>query len=164
MTNREKVLLGLSAAAAIGAAVSYAVPWSGTNASSPQVERTDFSALIAQVQVTLRQGELTDREEHALEAAVTQWLRDPLRPRPLVSSGSGMSEDIPLPTYMGFINTGPRPTAIIDGRDYKSGESVRGGEFQVAGIYPDRVELLRRGASVPVQVPLETPQVRGGSR
>lgn len=164
MTSREKVLLGLTAAAAIGAAVYFAVPSSDGNESSLRVERADFSALIAQVQVTLKQGELTDLEEHALEAAVTQWLRDPLRPRPIVSFGKGMEEGIPLPMYSGFINTGPGPTAIIDGRDYKSGDSVRGEEFQVGGIYPDRIELLRRGATVPVQVPLEIPQVQGGSR
>lgn len=162
MTNREKVFLGLTAAAAIGAALYYAVPWSGANASSPEIERTDFTALIAQVQVSLQQGELTAREEHALEAAVTQWLRDPLRPGPLISSGG--TAGTPLPTYSGFINTGPRPIAIIDGRDYRPGESVSGGEFQVTHIYADRVELLRRGASDPVQVPLEKPQVPGGSR
>jgi len=164
MTTREKVILGLTAAAAIGAAVYFAFPTSGMNASSPQAVRTDHSALVARIQVTLAQGELTALEEHALEAAVTQWLRDPLRPRPLVALGSGMGAGIPLPKYTGFINTGSQPTAIIDGRDYKSGDSVRGEEFRLAGIYPERIELLRRGATVPVHVPLEIPQVEEKSR
>lgn len=164
MTNREKIILGLTAAAAIGGAVHFALPSSGANPSSLEGERTDYSALIAEVQANLQQGELTDRDEHALAAVATQWLRDPLRPRPLRSPDNGTTAEIPMPSYTGFINTGPRPIAIIDGRDYRPGELVRGGQFQISGIYPDRVELLRRGASDPVQVPLEQTPERGGSR
>lgn len=164
MTNREQIILGLTAAAAIGGALYYAIPWFGTNPGAPEIERTDFSALIARVQVGLKQGELTDREEQVLAAAATQSLRNPLRPRPLIPTDDGTTPAIPLPKYTGFINTGPRPIAIVDGRDYRPGEAVKGGEYHVAQIYPDRVELLRRGATNPVRVPLEKPQVPEGSR
>ena len=154
MTNREKVILGITALAAIGGGLHFAISPSGEQRSSSAAEREDFNELIAVVQENLRQGEPSDREEYVLATASTQWLRDPLRPRPLESTANGTTVEIPLPRYTGFINTGPRPIAVINGRDYRAGESVQGGEFQVMEVHPDRVELLRRGASDPVQIPL----------
>jgi hypothetical protein len=64
-----------------------------------------------------------------------------------------------LPKYIGYIDTGLKVIAIIDGNDYRPGEPLLGGEFQLLSIYPDHIELLRRGASDPVDVPLEKPQI-----
>lgn len=158
MTTREKFILGLTAIAAIGAAAYYAITLSGPTLASPQPVRIDFSALIATVQVDLKQGALTDREESILSAATTQWLRNPLRSRPLLSQEGGSTPAIPFPKYIGFINTGPQPIAIIDGRDYRPGEAIEGGEFQLVNVYPDHINLLRRGATDPVEVPFEKPQ------
>lgn len=158
MTLREKVILGITATAAIGAGLYYAFGISSSSSASNNSARTDYSALIAKVQVSLDQGELTDREERVLAAATTQWIRDPLRSRPLLSQGSASLGMTPLPKYIGFINTGPQPIAIIDGRDYRPGDAIQGGEFQLAQVYPDHIELLRRGATDPVDVPLEKPQ------
>jgi hypothetical protein len=164
MTTREKVFLGLCAAAAIGAAVYYALPAAGGKSSSLQSKPADFTALVTQVQVSLKQGALTAREEQLLAGAATQSLRDPLRARPLVSSANGAGEGIAMPKYTGFINTGPKPIAIIDGRDYRPGEPVLGGEFQLMKIFPDRVELRRRGATDSVRVPLDPAPVPAATR
>lgn len=161
MTLREKVFIGLTAAAAIGAGVHYAFGASSPKAASPGSGRTDFSALITNVQVSLQQGELTDREERVLAAATTQWLRNPLRERPLSTQ---KNESSPLPKYVGFINIGAQPIAIIDGVDYRVGEAIEGGEYQLSQIHPDHIELLRRGATDPVDVPLEKAQTTGGSQ
>jgi hypothetical protein len=132
---------------------------SNPTAASPGPVRTDFSALIAKVQVSLKQGELTDREERVLAAATTQWLRNPLRERPLLTQNS---ESSPLPKYIGFINIGPQPIAIIDGLDYRLGEAIQGGEFRLSQIHPYHIKLLRRGATDPVDVPLEKAPTTGG--
>lgn len=160
MTLREKVILGLTATAAIGAGLYFAFGSASPTAASPGRVRTDFSALIARVQASIRQGELTDREERVLAAATTQWLRNPLRERPLLKQDSASS---PLPKYIGFIDAGSQPIAIIDGRDYRVGEAIQGGEFQLSQIHPDHIELLRRGATDPVDVPLEKAKTAGGS-
>jgi hypothetical protein len=165
MTLREKVILGLVATAAIGGGLYYASPLSSPTASSAALVRTDFSALIARVQVSLNQGELTDREERVLAAATTKWLRNPLRERPLLTQKSespSLPQYIaPLPQYVGYIKIGPQPIAIIDGHDYRTGEAIQGGEFQLSQIYPDHIELLRRGATDPVDVPLEKSKITG---
>lgn len=56
MTPREKVILGLTATAAVGAGLYYAVTLSGPAAASPVPVRSDFTALIAEVQVGLQRG------------------------------------------------------------------------------------------------------------
>lgn len=168
MTLREKLILGFVATAAIGGGLYYASPLSSPTVASTELVRTDFSALITSVQVSLQQGELTDREERVLAAANTQWLRNPLRERPLLTQNSEstpLTQYVePLPKYIGYINIGPQPIAIIDGRDYRIGEAIKGEEFQLSQIHPDHIELLRRGATDPVDVPLEKSQITGGSQ
>ena len=158
MTNREKIILGITAIVAVGAGVYYVNAQSSEAATSAQSAPVDFTTLITKVQLDLKESDLTDREETILSAATTPWSRDPLRQQPLLSLDSESSGAIPLPTYMGFINTGPQPIAVINGRDYRPGEAIQGGEFQLANVYPDHIELLRRGATDPVDVPLEKPQ------
>ena len=162
MTSREKVILGLTVAAAIGAGLYYASGMAKPAPASPKVAQTDFNALIAKVQVKVQEGELTDREERVLKAATMQWLRSPLRARPLVVVQD--SESPPLPRYIGFINTGRQPIAIIDGQDYRPGEMIQGGEFELSEVQPDHIKLLRRGATEPVQLPLEQAQPTGESQ
>ncbi len=168
MTLREKLILGFVATAAIGGGLYYESALSSPTVASTELARTDFSALIARVQVSLQQGELTDREERVLAAANTQWLRNPLRERPLLTQNSESTPltqyVAPLPKYIGYINIGPQPIAIIDGRDYRIGEAIKGEEFQLSQIHPDHIELLRRGATDPVDVPLEKSQITGGSQ
>ena len=168
MTLREKIILGLAATAVMGAGFYYASGLSSPTAASPGLVRTDFSALIAKVQVSVAQGELTEREEHVLAGATSQWLRSPLREQPLVTPdiepGESLPEPSPLPRYIGFIDIGPQPIAIIDGYDYRAGEAIQGGEFKLSQIYSDHIELLRRGATDSVEVPLEKPQITGESQ
>ena len=165
MTLREKIVLGLVATAALGAGLYYATGLSDPKAASTELVRTDFSALIARVQMSLKQGELTDREERVLAAATTKWLRNPLGERPLLTQNSeSETESPPLPKYIGFIDIGAQPIAIIDGHDYRSGETIQGGEYLLSRIHPDHIELLRQGATDPVDVPLEKAQMTRGSQ
>lgn len=167
MILREKILLGLVGATAIGAVISYLPALLSPEAAASKRVPIDFTALITEVQVSLKEGESTDREERVLAAATTKWLRNPLRERPLV-----VEEQIkplapppeyvaPLPKYVGFLGIGDQLIAIIDGEDYRPGDAIKGGEFKLSQIYPDHIELLRRGASDPVNVPLEKAQITG---
>ncbi|BCX46858.1 hypothetical protein HAHE_07660 [Haloferula helveola] len=160
MTSREKVLLGIVAVAAIGAGVYFVSGAASPVADSPPPARPDLTALIASVQVNLKKGQLTDREERILAAAATPWARNPLRDRPLAARKREV-ESTQLPQYTGFINIGSQPIAIIDGRDYRAGEMIEGGEFQLSEIHSDHVKLIRRGATDPVDVPLEQEQIPG---
>ena len=161
MTLREKIILGLAATAVMCAGLYYASGLSSPTAASPKLVRTDFSAVITNVQASVAQGELTEREERVLAGATSQWLRSPLREQPLVMPDIEPEESLagpsPLPKYVGYIDIGSQPIAIIDGYDYRAGEAIQGGEFKLSQIYSDHIELLRRGATDPVEVPLEKP-------
>lgn len=160
MTSREKIFLGIVAAAAVGAGVYYVSGAAKPSTAKPGPTRPDLAPLIASVQVSLKKGELTDREERVLSAAATPWLRNPLRDYPLLTRRREADPEL-LPQYTGYIDIGSQPIAIIDGRDYRAGEMIEGGEFQLSQIHPDHIKLLRRGATEPVDVPLEQEQPAG---
>ncbi len=169
MILREKILLGLVGVAAVGAVASYLPailnPPAGVSARTP----IDFSSLTVKVQTSLKKGESTSREKDILAAATTNWLRNPFRDRLLVVEereepvvAAPTAEYIaPLPEYVGFLSIGDRLIAIIDGQDYRAGEPIDGGEFQLLRIFSDHIKVLRRGASDPVDVPLAKPFING---
>ena len=158
MTSREKVILGLVGAAAVGAGIHYAFDSLGSAANATKKVRADYSNLMTTVQASLLPGQQTDREGRVLVAATTPWIRNPLREQALSAQSIAPKIEASLPKYIGYINTGSKAIAIIDGNDYRPGETLLGGEFQLAHIYPDHIELLRRGASDPIDVQLEKPQ------
>jgi hypothetical protein len=170
MILREKIILGLAVIASIGAGISYAPALLSPTAAVSKRVPIDFTALIEKVQVSLKQGESKDREERVLATATTKWLRNPLRERPLIveeriePKAPPAEYVVPLPKYVGFLSIGEQLIAIIDGQDYRPGEAIEGGEFKLSQIHPDHIELLRRGATDPVQVPLEEAQITGGSQ
>ena len=77
MTTREKVILGITAVAAIGAGIYSAPTWLNQSTATEEPTRKDFTTLITSVQVKLKQGELTDREENILSAASNSWQQNP---------------------------------------------------------------------------------------
>ncbi len=147
--------------AVIGAGLHFALPSSSTKAPSTQGPGRDLTALVTQVQAGMRQPELTKREEHILNVASGPWQGEPFRdrlPTPVVEKPESMEQPVKLPTYTAFMVVGARTLAIIDGLEYRKEESIKGGEFRVAEIYPDRVELIRQGAVDPVLIQLAEEQ------
>ncbi len=161
MTKREKVLLGFCAAAAVGGGLYYATMIGGSK-DKPTTPPKDYTALITKVQVDLKKGALTESEKGILAAATDEWTRDPLRGSALKKEEIKPEEDqMILPKYIGFINIGERPIAIIDGDDYRVGETIKGGEFKLIFISKNHVELLLNGANETIEIPLEKENLSG---
>ena len=157
-------MLGLVGVAALGAGLNYAFESFASPDKTAKRVRADYSNLMTTVQVNLQKGELTGREVRVLETATAEWIRNPLREELLTPKISTPKPQSPLPNYIGYINTGSKVIAIIDGNDYRPGEPLLGGEFQLLNIYPDHIELLRQGSADPVKVPLEKEQFLQPSR
>jgi len=159
MITREKITLGFCAAASLAAFLFYTIGLSGGPANYSVAVERDITTLVIKAKESLDKAELTDREERVLELAVRQSLRDPLRSKPVQFSGDDPTPELLLPSYIGFIDTGSEPIAIIDGLDYRVGELISGGEFEVSRIAADHVRLLRLGATDTFEVLIEKPQV-----
>ncbi len=153
MTTREKIVLGLCGATTVGLCLFYAL--GSSDNPDPSTSERDIASLVLKAKEGLAESELTDRETRVLYLAARQSLRDPFRSKPLQFTRDEPKAELPLPSYTGFIDTGPEPIAIIDGLDYRPGELVSGGEFEVSGIAADHIRLLRRGAGVTFSVPIE---------
>lgn len=158
MTKREKIILGIMTVAVIGGGLHLASPSGRRPAALPaRPAGPDLTALVTEVQAGLRESRLNDREEKIIALAETPWSRTPFLPRALPASAGWVDQQPErdrLPVYTGFLAIGNRVLALIDGRDYRKNELLAGGEFRVAGIFPDRVELIREGAATPVRIPL----------
>ena len=131
MTTREKVLLSLCGVAAIGGGIYLTASLnSRAKKDVPAAGPKDYTGLITKVQVGIKTGQLTARENGVLQAASTPWLRNPLRSTPLEAIKPEEESKVVLPKYVGYINIADRPIAIIEGVDYRVGDILDGGIFK----------------------------------
>ena len=155
MSTREKIIVGIMIVAVVAGGIHFLLPSGerGTAARAP-----DFTAVITQVQAGAQAGRLTNREQLMLKRATEPWSRDPFITRlpttPDLAETDAAENDFRLPMFTGFLSIGERALAIIDGREYRQNDWLRGREFRVAAIHPERVELIREGASSPLSIPL----------
>ncbi|MEN8785935.1 MAG: hypothetical protein ABF379_16370 [Akkermansiaceae bacterium] len=159
MTTREKILLGICVVAALGGMLSYALGFVGSNQENT-AKAKDYTALIAEVQEKLKSAKLTSREKAVLQAATIELTQNPLRSGPVEGKVKNQNQNLKRPEYTGFLRVGGHSIAIIGGVDYRAGDLIEGGEFQLISIFPNRIEILLNGAKEPTSVPLleEKPQ------
>ncbi|MGC6425367.1 MAG: hypothetical protein ACON5H_00030 [Akkermansiaceae bacterium] len=152
MTSREKLLLGLCAVGAVGAALFYGVGILKMERQS-SIKQKDYSSLITQAQLGLKTGQLTAYEQATLKAASSNWPRNPMGQK--VVKVEVEDDGIKCPPYTGFLQVGEVTSAIIGGNDYRVGQIIKGGEFRLIAISPDSIEILLNGANETLQVPIE---------
>jgi hypothetical protein len=63
--------------------------------------------------------------------------------------------------YTGYIQLGGQWLAIVNGREYRVGESVWGSDWVVQAISPEAVEVQRRQDGEQQRVPLERSEAKG---
>jgi hypothetical protein len=158
MSKREKIIIAIMAAALLGALLSF-VPWpfSGkTNeVSSSQAKLTELRELATRVSAEVATEDLTKTEKLVLERADTQWSKDPFIGKSLttaVESAQGQAQATDF-TYTGFVDTGTRRLAVINGFEYEVGEMLHSAAYIVRVIDPRVVVLEDKEKRGRVTVP-----------
>ncbi len=159
MTKREKIIVALAMAAmAYGGYVLFTV-WEGKK--PPVVSQGEDLAALRELAVKsteeLKKDALSEAESHILARAEKDWPGDPFLGRKLATrtpeplkgpEGPAMSL-----TYSGFIESGKKRLAIINGLEYKIGEQLETGDYIVLSIEPESVVLEHKGRRDRLVVP-----------
>ena len=107
-----------------------------------------LNSFITKVAEAAQQG-LSETDAYIIQRAEAQWIQDPLinirkpskeEPEPKEVVTTEMPElEI---TYTGYIEMGSVRMAIINGKEYESGDRLEQGDFIVRSISPTQVVLV----------------------
>lgn len=159
MGTREKILVGLMIAAlAYGAFELFVAP--GENGGPKQTSGPDIETarqMEQKISTRIKQTELSPEQNYVLEMAGIQWQRDPFYVLPEQtdiaegdSEAEGTSDKL---KYTGYLEIGNTKMAIINGMEYRTGESLEQGGGTVRNILPGRVIIESAGTGEKISVP-----------
>ena len=113
-------------------------------------ELKEVNRIVVDAAAELRNNDLSGAEAAAIARAEADWAREDLfldRP-PARLSGTGAAAENPLAAdflYSGFLQVGKVRMAIINGLEYRAGETMEPGNFIVRSIQPRKVIIEMTG-------------------
>lgn len=161
MQKREKILIALMVVAVLYGALELFVLSGGSRqpADDPSaaVDVQDVRDTAAQAKNAVEQAALSDQQRRVLEVAAASWRPDLFYPIPEMErlppeDAVGAAPGIGL-EYSGYLAVGDREMAIINGVEYRVGETVAETDYVLRTITPDRVLVEDRGNGESVSVP-----------
>ncbi|MCU0586898.1 MAG: general secretion pathway protein GspB [Syntrophobacteraceae bacterium] len=157
MAKREKILVIVALLAAVYGLFQVMRPQPRIpSAGSASATRGDSSEILQRIATELRKQDLTESEAAMLARATASWGEDPFVGKKLVPLGevSRLEPDSAKDLdYTGYISSGTRKLAIINGLEYVVGDRLVTGGFILRSISPDAVILESTGAPGTVTLP-----------
>ena len=161
MQKREKILIALMVIAVLYGALELFVLSGGSRqpADDPSaaMDVQDVRDAAAQAENAVEQAALSDQQRRVLEVAAASWRPDLFYPVPEMErippdDAEGAAPGIGL-EYSGYLAVGDREMAIINGVEYRVGETVAETGYVLRTITPDRVLVEGPGDGERVSVP-----------
>ena len=160
MSKRERIILGVMGAAILVSLI--VLVWPSAAPPSPEMtpQKLADSKKAAEAQLAaLERIQLTAREIHTVTGAQEPWPRDPLGAKPPEPEAQVDRDKF---RYTGYVRVGERSLAVINGREYQTGEQLESGGFEVGAITPEAVVLQDASHKQSVRVPYQDPSFFSG--
>jgi hypothetical protein len=165
MAKREKVLIVLMVAAiGFGAFEIFIRPAVKAPVQERNMGREEATKLSTTISQTIQKSELVEVERYFLQAAVSEWVKDPFYvwPEPRYTDMAPGKETTEKPgesaksfVYSGYLEMGRTRIAVLNGIEYLAGEITQDEEFLVLNITPERVTLRSKKSGREVVIPHE---------
>jgi len=151
MKKRELILVSIAILAGIYALFDYTV-LSDTGKGGDvvnqkkEVDRIEAFTETAASTLNTLQKNLDSDIHYTIKKAESEWTNDPFQPDRYTEKTPEKEETDPADkvnlTYSGFIIAGENKLAVINGLEYKQGETVEKIGYTVERITPDKIFLL----------------------
>jgi hypothetical protein len=147
MTNRERIILAVTAMAMIVGTVYFIID-RGSKVTTGAA-RSDLKALQDFASLTdekMNKAAPTETQAYILGQASVEWESDPFLENKLTVAKPEAAKAGEIPTslaYTGFVIAGQAKLAVINGMEYQVGEVVLGSGLVVQAIDPQSVTVQR---------------------
>ena len=171
LTSRQIVILSLMLVAVLyGAYDFFAGSRSGKKMSTVSSSNTsaDVSAFISEITVALSKDTPSPVDAQMINRAERQWTRDPFYERtndrslfaasdPSLTTGGSAPPSAGKPRfiYTGFVDTGHKKIAVINGNEYANGDALDVEGYVLNSIFPNKVLIYNKETRRTLDVPLQ---------
>ena len=152
MNRREKILVGIAAAAVIAGALVFFSGSPGNTGRTGQKEKRDIAEWAAAVRQSVARADAGRLQTRTLRAAEKAWDRDPFYHRPVKAKPDAGSQTASRPgfSYTGYLEYGETSLAVINGMEYAPGDRLQAGDFVLERATPEKVVIQSRHGTITV--------------
>jgi hypothetical protein len=160
--TREKIIVGLLCGSILyGLASLVFFPGERKPLFVSEKELTELKSLAGILSEDLDKGAIKDSERRILELTDMPWGADPFVGKKLaVVASKGKERREMVFAYTGYIDSGGKKLAIVNGLEYESGDELRPGGYFMVAIDESQVILREKGKEEAIVVPFTGNSVR----
>lgn len=169
LNKRQMIILGVMVIAVLYALFDFAAPKKKSSAPDMAKKMAEMNTFVGDLTAGLGRDTTKNLTALIFSRAEKEWTQDPFldaksqrawstakAPPPVKKEGNGVAAAAPKSefTYSGFLDTGRKKMAIINGIEYSEGENLEIKGYALKSISPTKVVIENRGTGATVTVPL----------
>ena len=165
LTTRQIVILAVMLLAVLYAAYDFLSKGrKGTAAVETGKKAEELGVLVKDITATLTKDAPSPAAAHMIKQAETPWLRDPFYEKIEAREASvtrEMAQASALAAvkgkilYTGYLDTGRKKIAIINGNEYVAGDTLDVDGYVLKNIDPTRITLYNKITNLTIEIPLQ---------
>lgn len=160
LQKREIVILVIAGLFVLYGAYVYLVPGFGKKQAAKSGETTKVENFIGTVAGDFSKDKLSDMDEHVVELSAKDWAKSPFLSRELyrtwaVRAGGPSGQEGANIVYSGYVDSGKHKMAILNGIEYRVGESLEIEGYILRQISPSRVVIYNKNTGNSLEIPLQ---------
>jgi hypothetical protein len=131
-------------------------------------QTSDLNAFIGDITVALTKDTPSPVDVYMIKRAEAEWLRNPFyehkdKREEAIERAAAHAQQVEEATaalkgklnYTGYIDTGSKKIAIVNGSEYVTGEALDVGGYVLNGIYPAKIVIYNRATRLTIDIPLQ---------
>jgi len=170
LNKRQMIILGVMVIAVLYALFDFVAPKKKSSAPDMAKRIAEMNTFVSDLTAGLGRDTTKNLTALIFSRAEKEWTQDPFldakshrawiaaKAPPVKKAGNGAAAAAAAPksefTYSGFLDTGRKKMAIINGIEYSEGENLEIKGFALKSISPTKVVIENRGTGATVNVPL----------
>lgn len=164
MSKREKIIVLLMfVAIVLGAYNFFQQPEASLPEANSGADLESLNRIAVNAAKNFFNKQAVETERQVIDLARNAWSQDPfVKSRALLSAERPPTPSVAKPTvqrvalaYTGYVQVDGKRLAIINDREYETGEALVEPGYHVRSITPKRVLIAVEGEGAPLSLPLE---------
>ena len=158
LNKRQIIILAIAALFVLYAAYEFLIAGPAAKKAKVEAKPVEIEEFVNTVRNDLFKDKLVAVDAYVASKAEVDWGKSPFWERASYrefagrDTGNGIAEKI---IYSGFVDTGRKKLAIINGWEYEAGESLEIEGYVLKSVNPSRVLILNRNTGSELFVPLQ---------
>ena len=158
LNKRQIIILAVAALCVLYAVYELFIAGPAAKKTPAGAGSAPVETFVAEMSAELMQQKMVGVDAYIAKNAEIEWGKNPFWEKAAYREFVGkdtVSADAAKFLYSGYVDTGRKKMAIINGWKYEAGESLDIEGYVVKNINPSRVVIVKRGTGEELYVPIQ---------